>query len=160
MQGLPLRGSATDTAKARFQIEFATNTVSHFLRDMFLGALVDIEFHERRRRLVRPKVGEFPYLAKALRRAGVTRNIWSLPACQSLYLTKEGPVVTRGTPLVSGSRAAGPVFVCSFYWRSAPTPRRLVAVSTMVSDTGRGRHPSSRSALALESRRFLPSSNS
>ena len=27
----------------------------------------------------------------------------------------------------------GPVFVCCFYWRSAPTPRRLVAVTTMVS---------------------------
>jgi hypothetical protein len=29
------------------------HTVSHFLRDMFLGALVDIEFHERRQRLIR-----------------------------------------------------------------------------------------------------------
>jgi len=54
----------------------------------------------------------------------------------------------------------GPVFVCCFYWRSAPTPRRLVAVSTMVSATGRDRHPRSRSALALENRRFLPNSNS
>jgi uncharacterized protein YbcV (DUF1398 family) len=59
---------------------------------------------------IRPKVGGFPYLAEALQRAGVTRNIWYLPACQSLYLTKEGAVVTQGTPLVSGSRAAGPVF--------------------------------------------------
>ncbi|MGO8816881.1 MAG: DUF1398 domain-containing protein [Terriglobia bacterium] len=51
----------------------------------------------------RPKVGGFPYLAETLRRAGVTRNVWSLPACQSLYLTDEGPVVTQGTPLVSGT---------------------------------------------------------
>jgi uncharacterized protein YbcV (DUF1398 family) len=51
----------------------------------------------------RPKVGGFPYLAETLRRAGVTRNLWFLPACQSLYLTKEGPVVTQGTPLVSGT---------------------------------------------------------
>ena len=50
----------------------------------------------------RPKVGGFPYLAEVLRKAGVTRNIWSLPACQSLYLTKEGPVVMQGTPLVNG----------------------------------------------------------
>jgi uncharacterized protein YbcV (DUF1398 family) len=50
----------------------------------------------------RPKVGGFPYLAEALRRAGVIRNLWSLPACQSLYLTKEGPVVVPGTPLISG----------------------------------------------------------
>jgi uncharacterized protein YbcV (DUF1398 family) len=50
----------------------------------------------------RPKVGGFPYLAETLRRAGVTRNFWSLPSCQSLYLTKEGPVVNQGAPLVSG----------------------------------------------------------
>jgi uncharacterized protein YbcV (DUF1398 family) len=51
----------------------------------------------------RPKVGGFPYLAEALRRAGVTRNFWYLPACQSLYLTEAGPVMTIGTPLVSGT---------------------------------------------------------
>src|SRR5580704_8905283 len=51
----------------------------------------------------RPKVGGFPYLAETLRCAGVTRNLWFLPACQSLYLTEHGPVVTQGTPLVSGT---------------------------------------------------------
>ena len=51
----------------------------------------------------RPKVGGFPYLAETLRRAGVKRNIWHLPACQSLYLTDLGPVVTIGTPLVNGA---------------------------------------------------------
>jgi len=51
----------------------------------------------------RPNVGGFPYLAETLRRAGVTRNIWSLPACQSLYLTSAGPVVTQETPLISGT---------------------------------------------------------
>ncbi len=50
----------------------------------------------------RPKVGGFPYLAETLRREGVTRNLWSLPACQSLYLTEEGPVMMQGTPLVVG----------------------------------------------------------
>lgn len=50
----------------------------------------------------RPKVGGFPYLAETLRRAGVTRNLWSLPSGQSLYLTKEGAVVNQGTPLISG----------------------------------------------------------
>jgi len=50
----------------------------------------------------RPKVGGFPYLAETLRRAGVTRNLWFLPACQSLFLTSEGPIVIQGTPLVSG----------------------------------------------------------
>ena len=51
----------------------------------------------------RPKVGGFPYLAETLRRAGVTRNLWFLPACESLYLTSEGPVATQGTPLISGT---------------------------------------------------------
>jgi uncharacterized protein YbcV (DUF1398 family) len=51
----------------------------------------------------RPKVGGFPYLAETLRRAGVIRNHWFLPACQSVYLTQEGPVVVQGTPLLSGT---------------------------------------------------------
>src|SRR5271155_4260655 len=51
----------------------------------------------------RPKVGGFPYLAETLRRAGVTRNLWYLPACQSVYLTEDGPVVTMGTPLSMGT---------------------------------------------------------
>ena len=50
----------------------------------------------------RPKVGGFPYLAETLRRAGVKRNHWFLPSCESVYLTDEGPVVQQGTPLVSG----------------------------------------------------------
>jgi len=33
---------------------------------------------------------------------GVTRNIWSLPSCQSLYLTEKGTVVVQGSPLVTG----------------------------------------------------------
>lgn len=52
---------------------------------------------------IRPKVGGFPYLAETLRRAGVTRNLWSLPACQSLFLTEAGPVVMQGSPLRSGA---------------------------------------------------------
>lgn len=50
----------------------------------------------------RPKEGGFPHLAEILRKAGVTKNIWSLPSCQSIFLTKHGPVVNQGTPLVSG----------------------------------------------------------
>ena len=51
---------------------------------------------------IRPKVAGFPYLAETLRRAGVTRNLWFLPACESLVLSELGPVVTQNTPLVSG----------------------------------------------------------
>jgi len=52
---------------------------------------------------IRPKVGGFPYLAEVLRQAGVTRNFWFLPACQSLFLTGAGPVAIQGAPLVSGA---------------------------------------------------------
>ena len=52
---------------------------------------------------LRPRVGGFPYLAEVLRKAGVTRNVWSLPSCQSLFLTQEGPVVMQGKPLVTGA---------------------------------------------------------
>jgi uncharacterized protein YbcV (DUF1398 family) len=52
---------------------------------------------------IRPKVGGFPHLAETLRRAGITRNVCSLPACQNLFLTEDGPVVVQGTPLVSGT---------------------------------------------------------
>lgn len=52
---------------------------------------------------IRPKVGGFPHLAETLRRAGVTRNLWFLPACQSLYLTNDGPVVIQAAPLATGT---------------------------------------------------------
>ncbi len=51
----------------------------------------------------RPRVGGFPYLAEVLRKAGVKRNVWSLPSCQSLFLTNDGPVVMQGAPLVNGA---------------------------------------------------------
>jgi uncharacterized protein YbcV (DUF1398 family) len=56
----------------------------------------------------RPKVGGFPYLAETLRRAGVRSNIWFLPACESLYLTEDGPVMMQGTPLVNGTADVPP----------------------------------------------------
>lgn len=52
---------------------------------------------------IRPLVGGFPYLAEVLRQAGVTRNVWSLPSCQSLFLTQAGAVVMQGNPLVTGA---------------------------------------------------------
>jgi uncharacterized protein YbcV (DUF1398 family) len=66
-------------------------------------AIDNLQVAQQRAMAGRPKVGGFPYLAETLRRAGVTRNLWFLPAGQSLYLTKDGPVVTLGTPLVSGT---------------------------------------------------------
>lgn len=57
---------------------------------------------------IRPKVGGFPYLAEALRKAGITRNIWNLPSCQSIYLTEHGPVVSQGVPLINTTVAVPP----------------------------------------------------
>lgn len=71
-------------------------------------AIQNLQAAQQRAMDGRPKVGGFPYLAEILRRAGVTRNLWSLPACQSLFLTKDGPVVTQGTPLVSGNADVPP----------------------------------------------------
>ena len=65
-------------------------------------AIENLEQAMKQAAAIRPKVGGFPYLAEALRRAGVTRNLWSLPAGQSLFLTGHGPVVMQGKPLLSG----------------------------------------------------------
>lgn len=49
---------------------------------------------------IRPKVGGFPYLAEVMRQAGITRNLWSLPSCQAIYLTQYGQVVSQMPPLL------------------------------------------------------------
>lgn len=66
-------------------------------------AIENLQAAQQRAMAIRPQVGGFPYLAEVLRQAGVTRNLWFLPACQGLYLTKDGPVVTLGAPLVTGT---------------------------------------------------------
>lgn len=66
-------------------------------------AIETLQAAQKRAMAGRPKVGGFPYLAETLRRAGVKRNLWCLPSCQSTYLTNEGPVVTQGAPLISGT---------------------------------------------------------
>lgn len=65
-------------------------------------AIAHLQAAQAQAMAVRPRVGGFPYLAETLRRAGVTRNVWQLPACQSLYLTERGAELQQGTPLVSG----------------------------------------------------------
>ena len=71
-------------------------------------AVENLRAAQQRAMAGRPKVGGFPYLAETLRRAGVTRNVWTLPACQSLYLTNDGPVVALGEPLSTGMEDAPP----------------------------------------------------
>ena len=43
-------------------------------------AIENLEAASQRAMAIRPKVGGFAHLAETLRQAGVTRNIWSLPA--------------------------------------------------------------------------------
>ena len=77
---------------------------TRLVKEIPLGkAIENLQAALQRAMAGRPKVGGFPYLAESLRRAGVTRNRWFLPSCQSLYLTREGPVVAQGTPLLSGT---------------------------------------------------------
>jgi len=66
-------------------------------------AVANLAAAQLRAMATRPKVGGFPYLADTLRRAGVTNSSWFLPACEGLYLTQDGPVVTQGAPLLSGA---------------------------------------------------------
>lgn len=47
----------------------------------------------------RPKIGGFPFLAECLRQAGVIKNIWSLPAAQSIYVMDDVTLVKQGSPL-------------------------------------------------------------
>jgi uncharacterized protein YbcV (DUF1398 family) len=71
-------------------------------------AIANLQAAQQRAIAGRPKVGGFPYLAETLRSAGVTRNTWFLPACESLYLTADGPVVMQGVPLVTGAADVPP----------------------------------------------------
>jgi uncharacterized protein YbcV (DUF1398 family) len=66
-------------------------------------AIENLQAAQQRAMAIRPKVGGFPYLAETLRRAGIVRNTWTLPACQALYWTVEGPVVQAGAPLISSA---------------------------------------------------------
>ncbi len=50
----------------------------------------------------RPKVGGFPFFAECLRKAGVLRNVWTLPSLQSVYVMNDAVLVQQGTSLVSG----------------------------------------------------------
>ena len=71
-------------------------------------AIENLRAAQQRGMAGRPKAGGFPYLAESLRRAGITRNLWHLPSCQSIYLTEMGPVAVPGTPLIDGMAEVPP----------------------------------------------------
>ena len=66
------------------------------------AAIENLQAAQKKAMAIRPKVGGFPVLAEVLRQAGVKRNLWHLPAAESIYLTDQGSVVMQGTPLVTG----------------------------------------------------------
>lgn len=66
------------------------------------SAIENLKSAQQRAMSIRPKVGGFPVLAEALRQAGIRKNIWYLPAAESLFVTDYGPVVSQGIPLVTG----------------------------------------------------------
>lgn len=85
-----------------FGIELISPASTYEGESCMSKAIENLEAAQKRAFAIRPKVGGFPYLAETLRRAGVTRNTWFLPACQSLFLTNDGPVMIQGTPLATG----------------------------------------------------------
>lgn len=50
----------------------------------------------------RPKVGGFPYLAEALRRAGVTGYFFDVASASTVYTTSAGAVLQVGAPIREG----------------------------------------------------------
>lgn len=85
-------------------MDYLAASINYYTGRIQLSKAIDnLQAAQQHALAIRPKVGGFPYLAEVLRRAGVTRNLWFLPACQSLYLTKDGPAVMQGAPLVSGA---------------------------------------------------------
>ena len=67
-----------------------------------MNAIENLQAAMERGMRERPAVGGFPVFAEALRAAGVQVNLWSLPSCQSLFVTSLGNVVVQGKPLVEG----------------------------------------------------------
>ncbi len=50
----------------------------------------------------RPKVGGYPYLAEALRQAGVARYVYTLPSGQCIFHARDGKVATQSDVVPSG----------------------------------------------------------
>lgn len=74
-----------------------------------MSTLKKLEEAQKKAVAIRPKVGGFPYLAQVLKQAGVTKNSWTLPACQSVYGMEGNYIVQQGKPLIEGM-ADIPVF--------------------------------------------------
>lgn len=58
--------------------------------------------------LVRPKVGGFPYLAEAMRQAGITKNSFDVPSMSMVYVTAEGNLLQPGPPMFTEATIVPP----------------------------------------------------
>jgi uncharacterized protein YbcV (DUF1398 family) len=58
---------------------------------------------------VRPKVGGFPYLAQALREAGVTKYYFDVPSMTVIYATEHGDMLQPGR-LIRSERMVVPAY--------------------------------------------------
>jgi uncharacterized protein YbcV (DUF1398 family) len=74
-----------------------------FVKNISMSTAVEkLQAAQKKAMANRPKIGGFAYLAETLRLAGVKQNIWTLPACQSIYHMEDASVVQQGTPLING----------------------------------------------------------
>jgi uncharacterized protein YbcV (DUF1398 family) len=61
------------------------------------SVIESIDHANARAAALRPKVGGFPYLAEALRQAGVTKYYFDIPSMTVIYVTDEGDLLQPGT---------------------------------------------------------------
>jgi uncharacterized protein YbcV (DUF1398 family) len=99
---LPERNSPSCSYFPKYSASQCADRSSQSAMTQSSQAIENLENAQRQAFALRPKVGGFPVLAEVLRQAGVQKNIWELPSTQSIYLTRLGPVVQQGSPLVSG----------------------------------------------------------
>lgn len=57
---------------------------------------------------IRPKVGGFPFLAEALRQAGVQEYVFDVPSASAVLITADGAVLQPGTPLHAAMTVISP----------------------------------------------------
>jgi uncharacterized protein YbcV (DUF1398 family) len=84
---------------------------------------------QQRARAVRPDIGGFPYLAEALRQAGLVTVRCVVPSMTTTYLFDDGAVVAQGTPLVD-ALAEVPAF-----------DRQAVVAAIRADQAGRSNYP-------------------
>lgn len=61
------------------------------------SVIESIDHAKARAAALRPKVAGFPYLAEALRQAGVTKYYFDVPSMTVIYITDEGDLLQPGT---------------------------------------------------------------